>query len=153
MKKNIKLITLLTLFALVFSGCEEKKEWSLFYGFTNEDIIGSYSYSNIDDAFDNLLESQWCHLCPDAKVNIMPGSGSLVRFRLESESADFSRTVEDFSTQEGNDFMIMMEENPYEVSAYVYKDAKDHLRLHGFVRKHVGGSNVNYYFDVIKDND
>ena len=154
MKKHSILAALLMLFALVLTSCsdDKKSEWSYFHGFTIEDIVGSYSWSNLDNAFDGLLESSNCHICDDGKVTVTQIAGSMVRFRFESELASFSRTVEDNATEDGNDFMIKMEEYPFEVSAYVYKNDKNQIRLHGFVRKNTAElGSINYYFDVIKD--
>jgi len=157
MKKHITLAALFMLFALVFTGCEKKNEWSYLHGFTTEDIVGTYSWSNIDNVFDGLLESTYCHLCDDAKITITKSVGSLVIFRFENESPAFTVAVEDGATAPGNDFMILMEEYkagvPYEVSAHVYHDGKNRIRLHGFVREYKPGYGgpVNYYFDVIKD--
>ena len=152
MKKHITLATLLALVVLVFSSCEKKNEWSNYHGFTDEDIVGTYSWSNIEDVFDGLLESYNCHLCDNAEITITQGTGNLMRFHFENETPNLNVTVEDRSTQDGNDFMVIMEEYPYEVSAYVYKDTKNRIRLHGFVRKQTAEyGSVNYYFDVIKD--
>ena len=153
MKKNITLAALFMLVALVFSSCEKKNEWSYYHGFTNEDVVGSYSWSNIDNAFDGLLESSNCHLCDGAKIVITKSTENLVRLRFENETPSLNVTVEDNSTQPGNDFMIKMSENPYEVSAYVYKNEKTQIRLHGFVRKTTAEYGpINYWFDVIKEN-
>lgn len=157
MKKHSILVALFMLFALVFTGCGKKNEWSYLHGFTPEDIVGTYSWSNINNVFDGLLESTYCHLCNDAEITITKSSETRVSFHFGSEEADFSVTVEDGTTAPGNDFMILMEEYkagvPYEVSAHVYHDAKNRIRLHGFVREYKPGYGgpVNYYFDVIKD--
>ena len=153
MKRIIGLTTLFVLFALVFSGCEKKKEWTRVYDITNEVVIGSYSYSNVENAFEGLTENDNFHLCYDAQISLKQTTGNLVKFRFKSERTNFNVAVEDNLLQEEGDFKIFMSNASCTVTAYVYRNEKNQTRLHGFVSKKdsqlVGY--VNYYFDVIKD--
>ena len=55
--KRFKISALLLLIAVVLVGCkDEKKEWSNFYGYANDDIIGQYSFSNIPNLFADLFD-------------------------------------------------------------------------------------------------
>jgi hypothetical protein len=152
MRKQITLAAMFMLLAIVFSGCNKKSEWSNFHGFTVDDVVGTYSWSNINDSFEGLIESYNCHLCDGANITITKSAENLAQFCFENETPLFNATIEDSITVAGNDFMIKMRNNPHIVSAYVLKDSKGRIRLHGFVRKATAENGpVNYYFDVIKD--
>ena len=71
--KQMKMSAFFLLLAVMLVGCkDEKKEWNYLYGYTNEDIIGTYHFSNAADAFDSLIESEYCFLCDDAEITISP---------------------------------------------------------------------------------
>ena len=73
--KQVKFSAFFLLLAVLLVGCkDEKKEWNYKYGYTNEDIIGSYSFSNIDKVFDDLEPSDYCHICDDAEIDITAAS-------------------------------------------------------------------------------
>jgi hypothetical protein len=69
--KNSKLIALICLLGIFFTSCnkEPKTEWKDFYNYTNTDIVGTYSYSNVSNAFDEV-EGTGRHACPDAQVSV-----------------------------------------------------------------------------------
>ena len=60
-----KFVFLLLMLSAMLVSCRENdaKEWQLFYNYTLEDIMGTYSYSNVSDAFDGLTENDYCHAC------------------------------------------------------------------------------------------
>ena len=71
MKKNIILTVLLLVLAFAFSSCEKKKEWKYRYGYSIDDIVGEYTFSNIEGAFeDGLIENQDCHICKNALCTV-----------------------------------------------------------------------------------
>ena len=159
--KNVKFLPILLL-GFLFVSCEkqQEKEWNKLYGYTNEDIIGTYSFSNVADAFDALTESAYCHICEDAKITVTAKSGNTIEFKVNCPNDNFNRTFEGLPRLTDNDFMIGMTApswNPiYELKAYVYKNDEGQIRIHGFVRYiHNAGTAqeypVNYYFDVIKN--
>ncbi|MBR6930048.1 MAG: hypothetical protein IKH61_07445 [Bacteroidales bacterium] len=173
--KNIKYLSVLLVLGLLFVSCEkqpQESEWEKYYGYTNAEIAGSYSFSNVADAFDGLTEGAYCHICPDAKIDIVGWLGSnIVQFNVNCPSNEFNRTFEGRPRLTDDDFLINMKypsSHPhpdYELTAYVYKNKRGNIRLHGFARHityetHVDTNNntvyqvtakVNYYFDVIKN--
>jgi len=48
-------------------------------------------------------------------------------------------------------FLMQMTTMPFELTASVYTNKANEVRLHGFVRKKIGMDYINYYFDVIKN--
>ena len=172
--KNIKYLSAMLMLGLLFVSCEkqsQEKEWTKYYGYTNEEIIGSYAFSNIKDAFDGLTESAYCHICEDARINIAARSESTIDFTVNCPSDEFNQTFEGRPCMTDDDFLINMTapsgsiHPKYELTVYVYKNDQGDIRLHGFAR-HVTyeihndsdgtpvytiKSKVNYYFDVIKN--
>jgi hypothetical protein len=176
MKKMRFLPLMLVLGVLLFS-CkkDETKEWKQFYDFTLEDIMGTYTYSNVSGAFNALTENDFCHICEDAVVDISPyfGSNTSIEFKVNCQKANFSKSFTGHPVLNDDNFLISISIIPpssnypdYEVTAYVYKNDKGNIRLHGFAR-HIYYENlvvdfdgtehkdvkymVNYYFDVIKN--
>ena len=172
--KNIKYLSVLLILGLLFVSCEkqsQEKEWNKYYGYTNEEIIGTYAFSNIKDAFDGLTENAYCHICEDARINITERSKNTINFTVNCPSDEFNRTFEGRPCLTDDIFLIKMTDpseslHPeYELTVYVYKNDQGDIRLHGFAR-HVTyeihndpngtavyniKSKVNYYFDVIKN--
>ena len=171
--KNIKWLPLLLMLGVFLVSCEkeQKKEWNKYYGYSNEEIVGSYSFSKVEDAFEDLTESAYCHICEDAKINITARSESIIEFNVNCPNDEFNRTFEGRPCLTDDDFLINMTApsgNPhpdYELTVYVYKNDQGDIRLHGFAR-HIKyeihndpngmpvyniKSKVNYYFDVIKN--
>ena len=67
--KNIKYLSVLLILSFFFVSCEkqpQENEWKKYYGYTNEEIVGSYSFSDVNDAFEGLTENSYCHICEDA---------------------------------------------------------------------------------------
>ena len=164
--KNYRLLALLCVLGVLFVSCnKDKKEWNYYYGYTLQDIMGSYSASNVSDVFQDLSENPYCHICNDAQITITSNE-----VRVLCPSDDFSKTFPMPQATNEDEFMINTS-NPswsthpdYELVTYVYKNDKGEIRLHGFARHVVyevvynenGAvyqvkSKVNYYFDVIKN--
>lgn len=162
----------LFMLGLLFVSCEkqEEKDWEKYYGYTNEEIVGSYIYSNISDAFEDLTEGTYCHICEDARITITAGSGRNIQFSVNCPSDNLNKTFEGRPCLTDDDFLINMTSptslHPdYELTVYVYKNDQGDIRLHGFARHityetHIDPngntvynikSKVNYYFDVIKN--
>ena len=172
--KNIKYLSVLVMLGLLFVSCEkqsQEKEWDKYYGYTNEEIVGSYAFSNVKDAFDGLTENAYCHICEDARINITASSGNTIEFKVNCPNEEFNRTFEGRPCSTDDDFLINMTapsgsiHPEYELTVYVYKNDQGDIRLHGFAR-HITyeihndpngmpvyniKSKVNYYFDVIKN--
>lgn len=176
--KNSKLIALICLLGIFFTSCEKepKSEWKDFFDFTNEDIIGTYVYSNVSNAFDQV-EGTGRHACPDAQINIkaLNDNPNWVEFSVNCPAVSFSRSFEGLATPNEDDHMIHMSTGyihyngkilAYNVTAYVLKNEKQEIRLHGFAAKntyeevadeetgltsYVQTDGEYYYFDVIKN--
>ena len=176
--KNYKLLVLSCLMGIFFSSCKEesKSEWKNYYGYTNEDVIGTYSFSNISTAFDGV-EGVGRHSCPDAEVSIetSPQNPKMLRITVKCPKEEFERTIDDFATPNEDDFMLHMSTGimhtgnkikAYNVTAYVMKNGKEQLRLHGYAAvntykevyneesgntSYVQDDGEYYYFDVIKN--
>ena len=171
--KKINYLSALIIFGLFFVSCEkpEENEWNKYYGYSNEEIAGTYSFSNISDAFDGLTESAYCHICEDATINITAASGSGIEFKVNCPNETFSRTFEGKPRVDNDDFLINLTAPSwgtypdYELTVSVYKNDQGDTRLHGFARRiiyevvtnpngiteHRIKSKINYYFDVIKN--
>lgn len=177
--KHMKISALLILFAVTLVGCkDEKKEWNYKYGYTNEDIIGSYSFSNIDKAFEDLEPSSYCHICEDAQIEITAASSSTVSFKINCPDDNYSQTFVGAPTKNTDDCMIRMSSGyqmtggaklrAYNVLASVYQNSLQQIRLSGFAAVNtynlvqlpgtnpplydtIPDSGYNYYFDVIKN--
>ena len=176
--KNSKLIALICLLGIFFTSCdkEAKSEWKDYYDFTNEEIIGTYAYSNVSNAFDEV-EGTGRHACLDAQINIRAthDNSDWIAFSVNCPDENFSRTFEGVATPNEGDHMIHMSTGyihsggkirAYNVTAYVLKNEKQELRLHGFAARntyeevadeetgittYVQTDGEYYYFDVIKN--
>ena len=174
--KNYRLLALLCLLGLFLASCDEKKEteWENYYGYTNDDIIGTYSYSNVSDAFDGV-EGLGRYHCEDAEISITRYSTSQVKFNFNSPSQSFSHAFTGVPSPNDDDFMVHMSSGykpygngklrAYNLTGYVLKNAKQQMRMHGFAAVNIyrivsydnGGidtipdNGTYYYFDVIKD--
>ena len=176
--KNIKLLALLFMLGMLFTSCEKQKksEWSNLYGYTKDDIMGTYTFSNVANAFDEV-EGTGRHVCLDAEVSVEPYLTSLVSFTINCPDENFSYTFEGKPTPNNHDHRILMSSGyehvngnlrAYNLTGYVLTNDKGDLRLHGFAARNtykvvdhyyndshvydtILDNGVYYYFDVIKE--
>lgn len=175
--KKFKLLALLCLLGLFFASCKEesKSEWKSYYGYTKDDIIGTYSFSNVKGAFDGV-EGVGRHSCLDAEIRINDYGGNSVEFKINCPSEDFSYTFTGRPTPLANDFMLKMSSGyslagngklkAFNVMAHVLENDAQQMRLHGYASKNtyklvpfegtdlcdtVPEDGEYYYFDVIKN--
>jgi hypothetical protein len=130
----------------------------------------------VSDAFDGV-EGTGRHACYDAEVSIQASSENpdMLRFTVNCPREEYSKTIEDYATPNEEDFMLHMTSGiihsagrpkAYNVTAYVLKNDKQEIRLHGYASVNEYEVHVNnetglesyelvdgtfYYFDVIKD--
>ena len=157
---------------LVSCNKDATKEWTRFNDFTLDDIKGTYSYSNVAGAFDGLTENNYLHICDDAEISVSSylGSDSSIEFRVLCPNASYNKSFTGHPVLSDDASLINMtlpSTSLYpndELTAYVYKNEKGNVRLHGFARHityktyvdngetiHEVIAMVNYYFDVKKD--
>jgi len=171
--KRMRFLPLLLLLGILLVSCEKDstKEWEKYYGYSLDEIKGSYTYSNISGAFDGLTENNFCHLCDDAEVGISSymDSESSIEFKINCPKAGLNKSFTGRPVLNENGFLVLMsipstaEYPDYELTVYVYRNAKGEIRLHGFARHiyyeiviendmpvHHVKTVVNYYFDVKK---
>ena len=152
--KHIKLLSVLLVMSafLVSCGKDQKNEWNKHYGYTNEEVLGTYSFSNVTDAFDGLTESLYCRICEDAVITITKETENSLRFNIKSVGDELNADIKGKPVQNDDGFLLTLVDsyNDNELTAYVYTNASGQIRLHGFVRNYYP-SIRNYYFDVIKN--
>ena len=176
--KSFKILALLCLVGLSLVSCDKdkKSEWNNWYGYTKDDIVGTYSFSNVADAFNNV-DGVGRHACPDADICILDKGGNTVEFRINCPDENFYRSFMGRPSPNENDFMLKMSSGyinagnnrlkAYNVNAYVMENSTQQLRLHGFaalntyklvypvpdypVPDTIADDGEYYYFDVIKN--
>lgn len=176
--KKFKFLALFCMLGVFFVSCDDKteSEWNNFYGFTNEDVVGTYSFSNILTAFDGV-EGTDRYACPDAQITIQTSSQNhdMLRFVINCPDEGYTRTIEDYATPNEDDFMLRMYSGilhvggklkAYNVNAHVLRNEKQEIRLSGFsaiitykeiTNQETGINSYEpidgeyYYFDVIKN--
>lgn len=172
MRKTISVLALCSLLLAGLVSCEkEQKEWSKLYGYSQDDIVGQYSHSQLPYAFSSLLESENAHLCADAVVSIASTSEQSITFGLSCPDHNFQKSFSGKPSLMSNAFLVSMSSGwvglkRYALSATVLKNTNNDIRLEGFVSENqyerfyntdeerydtVLSNSVNYYFDVIKN--
>ena len=172
MNKMKHFAALLLLLSVCMVSCQkEQKEWSKLYGYSQDDIVGRYTYSQLPEAFSGLMESEEAHLCADAQVSITSASEQNIVFSLSCPDHGFQRSFSGRPTLNANAFLIGMGGGwvglkRYALSATVLKNTQDAVRLDGFVSEDhyekvfnteedkydtLFTYSVKYYFDVIKN--
>lgn len=171
--KKMRFLTLLLMVGVLMTACQkdDAKEWDKYYGYTVDEIKGTYAFSYVASAFDGLTENNYCHICQDAEISVTSylESESSIAFNVNCPKASFNKTFTGRPVMSEDGFLVKMSlpstspDPDYELTVYVYKNAKKDIRLHGFARhilyetivengttiKRVK-SMVNYYFDVKK---
>lgn len=170
-------LTAMAVCLLLLSCNKADNRWKNLYGYSREDIIGEYGFSEVPDAFGSLVESAYCHICEDAKITVTPFMEKSVDFQIECPGENFTRNFRGVPAEVEDDYMINLNGGmthmgnnrfkSYEVSASVMKDEMNRVRLHGAASVNVWKfendtiqsihhgdtilhSSTKYYFDVIK---
>lgn len=174
--KKMRFLPMLFMACLMLVACNKDttKEWEKYYDYPLDDIKGTYSFSYVTDAFDALTETEFCHICEDAQVTIRSymNSETSIEFKINCAKATFNKTFTGRPVSNEDNFLVKLynpstsEYPDYELTAYVYKNDKGDIRLHGFARHikyhvyvqegityHEVKSMTNYYFDVIKNKE
>lgn len=172
--KKMRFMALLLMVGTLMVACQkdDAKEWQQFYDFTLDDIKGTYDFSYVSSAFNGLTETSFCHICEDAAVSVSTylGSESSIEFKVNCAKETFNKSFTGRPAINEDDPFLLNMSSPntsdypdYTLTAYVYKNAKGDIRLHGFARRiyyeivvengvnhKVVKSMINYYFDVKK---
>lgn len=162
MKKSFSLTALLLMLALVFSGCGKKKtEWNYLYDYSVDDIAGTYHFSNVENAFELIVESNDVRICEDAILTVTKLSETTVRIHLKCPDENYDQTFEGQPFDFTGDYRVYLKKGDdlhptYEINASVYTNKQGEIRLHGYGRKSKyhpedGWYFQNWYFDVIKN--
>ena len=140
MKKSVLFVAFVTI-VLAFSSCGSNNEWQKFYGYTPNDIAGEYIFSNQPDAFQSLTEGEFCHLCKDAIINIVPSNENNIRFEMVCEDENYHKIYVGKAPLNSHDFMIDIKGNVQPISSTsfnvfnlnsrVYHNAEGKIRLEG----------------------
>ena len=158
MKKVAKITSIISLLLFVgFMTVSCNKETK---GYTIDDIVGEYTFSNAAEAFEGLEADAYTYLCNDAEITITKDGRNAVDFKLSCPSEENNAYFNGAPFQNENDSVIMMSydygygkypPNESKVIANVSKmDGK--IRLQGYHYFYSGSSALSYfyYFDVLK---
>ena len=171
--KKMRFVALLFMVGALMAACQkdDAKEWEKYYGYSVDEIMGTYTFSYVSSAFEGLTENSYCHICQDAEISVTSylDSESSIAFKVNCPKATFNKTFTGRPVMTDDGFLIKMsipstsEFPDYELTVYVYKNAKGDIRLHGFARHIVYENGIeegttihyvktvtNYYFDVKK---
>ena len=154
--KKPSVICLLILLGFVAVSCNKEKK----KGYTIDDIVGEYVFSNAADAFDGLEVDAYTYLCDDAVITITSDGKNSVDFRLSCSNEEHSAHFNGAPFQNENDSVIRMSydygyskypPNESTVVANVSKmDGKIRLQGHHYFYSGLSGLSYFYYFDVLK---
>ena len=170
----MRLMALLLMVGTMMLACQkdDTKEWEQFYDFSLDDIKGNYAFSYVSSAFEGLTENTYCHICQDAEIIVKSylNSESSIEFQVKCPKDSFNKSFAGRPAINEDDAFLLNMASPnsseypdYTLTTYVYKNAKEDIRLHGFAR-HINyeivyengiphkrvKSMINYYFDVLK---
>ena len=162
--KRISIISLLLFLGFATVSCNKEKK-----GYTIDDIVGEYIFSNAADAFDGLEADEDTFLCYDAVITITRDGKNSVEFSLlcPNEDLPWAPTDEGHKArfngppfQNENDSVIRMSYDygygkypPSEstVTAKVSKmDGKIRLQGRHYFYSGSSGNSYFWYFDVVK---
>ena len=163
--KRISIISLLLFLGFATVSCNKEKK-----GYTIDDIVGKYTFSNAADAFEGLEADEYTYLCDDAVITITRDGKNSVEFSLlcPNEDLPWAPTNEGHKArfngapfQNENDSVIRMSydygygkypPNESTVTAKVSKmDGKIRLQGNHYFRSGSSGKSYLYYFDVLKE--
>jgi hypothetical protein len=162
--KRISIISLLLFLGFATVSCNKEKK-----GYTIDDIVGEYTFSNAADAFDGLEADEDTFLCYDAVITITRDGENSVEFRLscpneglngDPNNDGHNARFNGAPFQNENDSVISMSYDygydkypPTEstVTAKVSKmDGKIRLQGHHYFYSGPSGNSYFWYFDVVK---
>ena len=151
--KKLSVLGLVLFLGFVTVSCNKEKK-----GYTIDDIVGEYTFSNAADAFEGLEADEFTYLCEDAVIT-SDGKNS-VDFKLSCPNEEDQAHFNGAPFQNENDSVIRMfydygygKYPPSEstVIANISKmDGKIRLQGHHYFYSGTSGLSYFYYFDVLK---
>ena len=153
--KKLSIISLLLLLGFVLGSCNKDKT-----GYTINDIVGEYTFSNAADAFEGLEADAYTYLCDDAVITITKDGRNAVDFKLSCPNEEYNAHFNGAPFQNENDSVIRMSDD-YGYGKYPPNESKvianvskmnGKIRLQGYHYVFSGTSDHSrfYYFDVLK---
>ena len=153
--RKLSVIGLLLLLGIVTISCNKDKK-----GYTINDIVGEYTFSNAADAFEGLEVDEYTYLCDDAVITITKDGKNSVELKLSCPNEEHNARFNGAPFQNENDSVIWMSydygygkypPNENTVIANVSKmDGKIRLQGHHYFYSGSSGLSYFYYFDVLK---
>ena len=154
MKKLTPFLLALTLWC-VSCGKTPTNEWSRFYAYTMDDVVGHYE-ANPDESLYEELPTQGVAVYDNVVIDIVSLSETLVSLHIvipDKINKTYSGTLD--TTDEHRTDIILHGFNE-DFMATVYTNSQNQVRLHGRVKQYYYDANGvlvnsnNYGFDVIK---
>jgi hypothetical protein len=153
--KKLSVLGLVLFLGFVTVSCNKEKK-----GYTIDDIVGEYTFSNAADAFEGLEADEFTYLCEDAVITITSDGKNSVDFKLSCPNEEDQAHFNGAPFQNENDSVIRMfydygygKYPPSEstVIANISKmDGKIRLQGHHYFYSGTSGLSYFYYFDVLK---
>ena len=146
--RNLQKIIILSIICLLtFASCKKKEsEWKRLYGYTRNDIVGSYTFSNCAEAFQGLTQNDTVScICKDAEITIDSISTDRVKIRLKCPDEDYDRQFLGKAPATSYDFQIFIQGETqhhshttfsdtysiHKIQADIYHNEKGQIRLAG----------------------
>lgn len=138
-----------------------KEEWTNYFGFQKQDLVGTYSNSGVEGAFDSFVEGSCCHICRDADIKVDLSESGILTVDFLSPRHGFDHSFSGIGVHNDHDFLIEIPSGSYDFTARVKTDDANRIRLVGHARRYYANFHVsdtvyhdvyvNYVFDVIKN--
>lgn len=156
--KRITTILATALILVFCSSCEKDpvNEWSRFFGFTKDDVIGHYE-PNPDESLYEELPTAGVKVYSDAVIDVVPLSDNLVSIRIRIPSVPLNKVFSGTIYSESSNSDIVLSNGNDDIRMTVYKNDKGQVRFHGRQKRYIYGPTYevvdsdNYGFDVIRE--
>ena len=138
---------------LLMTGCnpEKENEWSRFYGFSKEDVVGHYEANPDESCYEEYpVENMTTH--HNAKVDVIDQGGNIAAIRIVIPNVLNKYFSGVKVGDEGHDCeIIAFPGSNEELVIDVYKNDKNQVRLHGNIKQFVNTNHTKVdVFDVVK---
>ena len=151
MKRLFALSLSFAVLLVLLASCKKNNNWERLYGFSKYDVVGNYSCSHNDEALDQFIEGEFCHICKDATIDIEE-AGDYVHVHFDCPCQRFHYDFAGVIVPNPDEYILEMSSGLFSVSCNVSINGKGNILLHGRVRQCIEYpvKYVNYYFDVVK---